>query len=127
MFLKILFVRVELSFKLNLIGPQKYHILSYFQVDKAHPDVLTVMLQLFDEVHVLSLSTSLISVVKSDSYLQQHILNLVTGISWLSDGIFGGIEYPRVLGGLMHTRVSSQIGSLETQRWIERDHGPYFP
>ena len=26
------------------------HFLMSFQVDKAHPDVLTVMLQLFDEV-----------------------------------------------------------------------------
>ena len=66
------------------------------------------MLQLFDEVNVLSLSTSLISVVTCDSLLQRHILNEYTVTSWLCDGVFGGMGYPGASRGLGHTGVSSQ-------------------
>lgn len=44
------------------LAKQRDAVVLFDEVDKAHPDVLTVLLQLFDEVRIIYFSFSLITI-----------------------------------------------------------------
>ena len=83
---------------------------AFFQVDKAHPDVLTVMLQLFDEVKYLCLAVVLF--LRQETLL--HFVFLHPGPSYTEAG-------QQIFIQLIRVRETNIALSSCEQRFIQMD------